>query len=139
MSTLDVHSSTRVDATSDSRRPDSVRSRCQISAPSSAFGMRWRSLKYAIALLAASAAVGVALPSVASATDYPVTMDMACMEQYSWTGVPHFAAYYNYNDAFSWYCLPGYGGIDVQEYCQYHYSGNAVVVVWNVYGWRCRT
>jgi hypothetical protein len=122
------------------------------SSPKSKRRTAWRNT--AVGLVAAALTLlGLAftVPSASAATTYGVNMSQAC--KYTYNNPSLYADYGNYWNPFSWYCVswsvtlsvpPSYtytpvGGVDVQKYCSITYPGSrAVIVTWNVSGWRCQ-
>jgi hypothetical protein len=99
-------------------------------------------------LLAIFGATFTATGTASASTDYGMNMDVAC--HYTYGGSQYGAAFYSPTNPFSWVCrhisfntgsfgMIVDGGVDMQKYCSITYPGSrAVIVSWNVWGWRCR-
>jgi hypothetical protein len=112
---------------------------------------RTRSLMAIVAvIIAVVIPVAIAAPASA-ATNYGINVNTAC--HYTYNGPQYWADFTWPTNPFSWVCrvntytvgappsatVATAGGVDFQKYCNITYPrSRAVIVYWNVWGWRCQ-
>jgi hypothetical protein len=109
-----------------------------------------------VAAVGAGTAISAATPASA-ATDYSVNATQACSDTYTVSNYHYFNIYAGYTSSsnpYSWVCTEDFidesapatglrfvqvGAPDFQTYCSIAYPGSqAVLVSYNVNGWRCQ-
>jgi hypothetical protein len=113
--------------------------------------VRRRFVRLTVVMALLLSVFGLSVAPASAATNYGINANVAC--HYTYNGPQYWADFTWPTNPFSWVCrynsytvsappsatITTAGGVDFQKYCNITYPrSRAVIVSWNVYGWRCQ-